>query len=116
VFLVCASDGAWTLHDLAVLSALADDVRARLPGYDGQPRAAVSLSFDAISPRAWFADDQLRGRGGWVLGAAWLRSWMLAFGPEHGLRAGDVRRLDAASGPRWERRSTARLPSRPVQG
>ena len=111
VFLVCPSDGAWTLHDLEIMSELADEVRERLPGYDGQPHAAVCLAFDAMKPRAWFGGQQLRGRGGWVLGADWLQRWIFAFGPEHGLRNGDIRRLDEASGPLWERRSTARLPA-----
>jgi hypothetical protein len=116
VFLVCASDGAWTLHDLEIMSELADEVRERLPGYDGQPHAAVCLAFDAMEPREWFGGERLRGRGGWVLGADWLQSWIFAFGPEHGLRNGDIRRLDEASGPLWERRSTARLPTNANHG
>jgi hypothetical protein len=110
VFVVCASDGAWTLHDLHVMSELGEQVHRRLPGYDGQPHAAVCLAFDAMKPREWFGGERLRGRGGWVLGADWLQRWIFAFGPEHGLRNGDIRHLDEASGPIWERRSTARLP------
>jgi hypothetical protein len=116
VFLVCASDGAWTMHDLEIMSELADEVRERLPGYDGQPHAAVCLAFDAMKPREWFGGERVRGRGGWVLGADWLQRWIFAFGPEHGLRDGDIRRLDEASGPLWERRSTARLPARANHG
>jgi hypothetical protein len=110
VFLVCPSDGAWTLHDLVIMSGLADEVRLRLPDYEGRPHVAVCLAFDAMRPREWFGGEQLRGRGGWVLGADWLQRWIFAFGPEHGLRNGDIRRLDEASGPLWECRSTARLP------
>jgi hypothetical protein len=116
VFLVCPSDGAWTLHDLEIMSELADEVRRRLPGYDGEPHAAVCLAFDAMEPREWFGGERLRGRGGWVLGADWLQRWIIAFGPEHGLRSGDIRRLDEASGPLWERRSTARLPANANHG
>jgi hypothetical protein len=111
VFLVCPSDGAWTLHDLHVMAELGEEVHRRLPGYDGEPHAAVCLAFDAMKPREWFGGQRLRGRGGWVLGADWLQRWIIAFGPEHGLRSGDIRRLDEASGPLWERRSTARLPA-----
>jgi hypothetical protein len=44
-------------------------------------------------------------------GSDWLKKWMFSFGPEHGLRNGDVRRLHEAAGPFWDRRSTARLPA-----
>jgi hypothetical protein len=111
VFAICPTDGAWTLHDLHVLSELGDGVRRQLPGYDGPVRAAVCLAFDEMKPRAWFGGQGERGRGGWVLGLDWLASWMFSFGPEHGLGNGDVRRLDEASGPFWDRRSTARLPA-----
>jgi hypothetical protein len=111
VFLICPSDGAWTLHDLRVMSALGERVRQRLPGYAGEPHAAVCLAFDEMAPRAWFGGEQLRGHGGWVLGVDWLQTWIFGFGPEHGLGNGDVRRLHEASGPFWERRSTARLPA-----
>jgi hypothetical protein len=111
VFLICASDGAWTLDDLPVMSELGDQVSQRLPGYDGEPHAAVCLAFDEMKPRAWFGGEELRGRGGWVLGVDWLQRWIFDFGPEYGLRSGDIRALDEASGPFWDRRSTARLPS-----
>lgn len=110
IFAICATDGAWTLHDLHVLSELGDDVRLLLPDFDGSVHAAVCLAFDEMKPRAWFGGEGERGRGGWVLGLDWLRRWMFNFGPEHGLRNGDIRRLDEASGPFWDRRSTARLP------
>jgi len=64
-----------------------------------------------MKPRAWFGGEPQRGRGGWVLGAARLQAWMFGFGPEHGMRNGDVRQLDEASGPFWNRRSSARLPA-----
>jgi hypothetical protein len=110
VFVICASDGAWTLHDLDALSRLADEVNSLLPGYDGTVHAAVCLAFDAMTPRRWFGGEEQRGRGGWVLGIDRLQQWIVSFGPEHGLHAGDIRRLDEASGPIWDRRSTARLP------
>lgn len=116
VFLICASDGAWTLDDLHVMSELGDEVRHRLPGYDGKPHAAVCLAFDEMKPRAWFGGEELRGHGGWVLGVGWLQSWIFGFGPEHGLLNGDIRHLDEASGPFWDRRSTARLPASPNFG
>ena len=110
VFAICPTDGAWTLHDLHVLSELADRVRRQLPGYEGLVHAAVCLAFDEMKPRSWFGGEGERGRGGWVLGLDWLRSWMINFVPQHGLRDGDIRHLDEASGPFWDRRSTARLP------
>ena len=111
VFLICASDGAWTLDDLHVMSELGDQVGKRMPGYDGEPHAAVCLAFDEMKPRTWFGGEELRGHGGWVLGVDWLQRWIFGFGPEYGLRNGDVRALDEASGPFWDRRSTARLPT-----
>jgi hypothetical protein len=110
VFVICASDGAWTLHDLDALSRLAREVQQQLPGYDGAVHAAVCLAFDAMAPRTWFGGEEQRGRGGWVLGVDRLQQWIVSFGPKHGLPAGDIRRLDEASGPIWDRRSTARLP------
>ncbi len=115
-FLICASDGAWTLYDLRVLHLLGDQVRQRLPGYDGHAHPAVCLAFDEMRPRAWFGGDQLCGHGGWVLGIDWLQRWIFGFGPQYGLRNGDIRRLDELSGPFWERRSIARLPASPNFG
>jgi hypothetical protein len=115
-FLICASDGAWTLQDLHVMSELGDQLRQQLPGYDGQPHAAVCLAFDEMKPRAWFGGEELRGHGGWVLGVDWLQRWIFGFGSEQGLGNGDIRRLDDASGPFWNRRSTARLPATPNFG
>ncbi len=111
VFAICATDGAWTLEDLRVMSELGGDVHAQLPGYDGPVHGLVCLAFDDMKPRAWFGGEPQRGRGGWVLGVAWLQAWMFGFGHEHGLRNGDVRQLDEASGPFWNRRSSARLPA-----
>jgi len=116
VFVICASDGAWTLEDLRVMSVLGVEIRRRLPGYDGEPRAAMCLAFDETKPRAWFGGEDFRGHGGWVLGVNWLRTWIFGFGWAHGLRNGDIRRLDEAAGPFWDRRSTARLPVVPNLG
>jgi hypothetical protein len=110
VFVICASDGAWTMHDLDVLSGLAGEVRKRLPGYEGTVHAAVCLAFDELEPRSWFGGEDQQGRGGWVLGIDWLQTWIVAFGPAHGLRGDDVYRLHELAGPIWGRRSVARLP------
>lgn len=109
--MICATDGPWTLHDLDVLPEVGDDVRRQLPGNEGPVHAAACLAFDEMKPRAWFGGQGERGHGGWVFGLDWLRRWMFSFGPEHGLRNGDIRRLDEASCPFWDRRSTARLPA-----
>jgi hypothetical protein len=50
VFLICASDGAWTLDDLHVMSELGDNVGQGLPSYVGEPRIAVCLAFDDMKP------------------------------------------------------------------
>jgi hypothetical protein len=111
VFALCPSDGAWTIDDLAVMSDVAGHVRQQLPGYAGPVLGAVCLAFDDLRPRTWFGGETQQGRGGWLLGLDWLLPWMFSFGPEHGLRNGDVRCLDEASGPSLNRRSTARLPA-----
>jgi hypothetical protein len=110
VFLVCATDGAWTPDDLYVLSDAAAEVRSQLPGYDGRVHAAVCMAFDEMEPRSWYGGEEHQGRGGSVMGIDWLKKWLFSLGPEHGLLNGDVRRLDEASGPFWDRRSRARLP------
>ena len=111
MFAIGPTDGAWNLRDLRVLSELGEHVRRQLPGYDAPVHAAACLAFDQMKPRAWYGGQDEHGRGGWVLGLDWLHSWMLSFGPDHGIHAGEIRRLDEASGPFWDRRSTARLPS-----
>jgi hypothetical protein len=110
VFLICASDGAWTLDDLQVISALGDQVGKRMPGHDGVPHAAVCLAFERdeaarLVRRREAARARRMGPRGGLAAAVDPR-----FGPECGLRNGDVRALDEASGPFWDRRSTARLP------
>ena len=54
VFTLCATDGAWTMYDLEVLSRLGDKLRDRLPGYRGRVEAVVCLAFDHAEPRAWY--------------------------------------------------------------
>jgi hypothetical protein len=107
VFVICATDGAWNLRDLHRMSALGARVLQLLPDYDGPAHAAACLAFDHMAPRSWNDEHG----GGWVLGLQWLRRWMLGFGPKHGLRTGDLTHLNAAAGPFWDRRSTARLPA-----
>jgi hypothetical protein len=68
VYVICATDGAWTLHDLHALSDVADDVHGQLPGYDGPVRAAVCLAYDEMNPRSWFGGELQHGQGGWVMG------------------------------------------------
>ncbi len=110
VFTLCASDGAWTLYDLEVLSRLGDELRDRLPGYRGRVEAVVCLAFDHAEPRAWYGGAERGGRGGWLLGVDHLLPWLYGWGPEHGLAAEDVSRIAVEAGPHWRRRSTARLP------
>jgi hypothetical protein len=116
VFAICPTDGAWTADDLVLLDESAERVRDQLPGFDGPVHGAACLVFDDLEPRTWFGGEPQRGRGAWLLGLDWLLPWMFSFGPEHGLRNGDVRRLDAASGPFLSRRSAGRLPATPNFG
>jgi hypothetical protein len=111
VFAICPTDGAWTIDDLGVMSDLAERVRRQLPDAAGPVHAAVCLAFDDLKPRTWFGGEAQRGRGAWLLGLDWLLPWMFSFGPEQGLRNGDLRRLDETAGPTWERCRTARLPA-----
>ena len=116
VFVLAATDGAWTIHDLDALSDSADDVRSQLRGYHGPAHAVMCLACDEMTPRRWHSGTTPEGRGGWVLGLDWLTKWIFSFGPQHGLRNGDVRHLREASGPFWNKRSTARLPQTPNVG
>ncbi len=110
VFVLCATDGAWTLYDLEVLSRLGDELRDRLPGYQGRVEAVVCLAFDQAEPRSWYGGADHGGRGGWVLGVDELLPWLDGWEPGRGLAADDVSRIVAKAGPHWRRRSTARLP------
>jgi hypothetical protein len=111
VFAIRPADGPWTLDELAVMAALGERVRAQLPGYAGPVHVAVCLAFEHARPRIWFAGESHQGRGGWLLGVDSLLPWMFGFGPEHGLRVGDVRRLHQVAGPSWERCRSARMPA-----
>jgi hypothetical protein len=109
LFTLSATDGAWTMDDLATLSQLGDELRVRLPGYRGQVHAVVCLAFDASTPRTWHGGVDLDGRGGWVLGVDALWPWLCSREPEHGIAPADLDRLHTAAGPHWRRRSTTRL-------
>lgn len=108
VFVICATDGAWTQHDLDALWSAGDTLRGQLPGYDGPVHAVVCLAFDQQPPRAWrFAATGWRD--GWLVGLDDLWPWMDAWPGDEGVNADDVRRLDFASGPRWDRAGATRL-------
>ncbi|HWK25187.1 MAG TPA: hypothetical protein VNS09_01410 [Solirubrobacter sp.] len=108
VFVMCATDGAWTQHDLEALSSAGDAVRGHLVGYDGPVHAVVCLAFDQQPPRTWqFAATGWRE--GWLVGLDDLWPWMNTWPGDEGINADDVRRLDFASGPRWDRDHATRL-------
>jgi hypothetical protein len=111
IFALCATDGAWTLYDLEVLSSLGDELRDRLPGYRGRVEAVVCLAYDRANPRAWYGGPDRGGRGGWVVGINQLLPWLHGWGAELGLAPGDVSRIAVEAGPHWQRRSTPRLPA-----
>jgi hypothetical protein len=112
VFVLAASDGAWTMGDLEGLASAGEHVRELLPGYPGPVHAGVCLAFDEMAPRRWHGGTERAGRGGWVLGIDWLQAWLYAQRPEQGIGSEELRRLHAEAGPRWSRRGTARLPGR----
>jgi len=101
VFVLWATDGAWTLADLRFMADRAAEVRRRLPGYGGPVHAAMCLAFDEIQPRSWFGGQEHGGRGGWVLGVDRLRPWLLSFGTEHGLRVGIGTLAEVGHAARW---------------
>jgi hypothetical protein len=110
VFLLCATDGAWDVHDLVGLSRLSARAQERLPGYRGRVHAGVCMVFDEQPPRTWYAGLEHDGHGGWVLGLDWLQRWLYNFDSAAGPDAGDISALLEAAGPIWHRRTTARLP------
>jgi hypothetical protein len=116
VFVICATDGAWTLDDVRAMSELADEVARPLADDRVPVHAAVCLAFDEHAPRAWFGGVPQRGRGGWVVGLDWLTPWLRSFEPLPGIRDDDIRRLNRAAGPDWSRRVSARLPVAPRFG
>lgn len=112
VFVVRATDGAWTIDDIDALACAGEALGRQLPDYGGAVHAAICLAFDQVTPRKWHGGVEQRGRGGWVLGIDSLEPWLYRQCVEYGIGGEDLRRLDAAALPRWERRSTRRLPDR----
>ena len=53
VFVVCATDGAWTIGDLQALTALADRLQRQLPGWAGEIQVVMCLAFDRTEIRSW---------------------------------------------------------------
>jgi hypothetical protein len=94
-----------------VLDRIGHDLRAQLPDYRGSLRAAVCLAFDEQAPRRWHGGPNEQGRGGWVLEIDWLKAWLDGRELQDGLGVEELRRLDAAAGPRWDRRVMSRLPA-----
>ena len=111
LFALAATDGAWTMRDIDVLCRVGEQLLGQLPDYHGPVHAAVCLAFDEMAPRNWHGGTDIVGRGGWVLGIDWLKAWLSSHAPHGELGVEQLRRLDAAAGPRWERRVTARLPA-----
>ena len=116
VFAICPTGAPCTPDELVLIDESAERVRAQLPGYAGRVHGAACVVLEELEPRRWFGGEAQSGRGAWQLSLDWLLPWMFSFGPEHGLRNGDVRRLDEASGPSLNRRRTPRLPATPHRG
>ncbi|RKQ90814.1 hypothetical protein C8N24_0629 [Solirubrobacter pauli] len=110
LFAICATDGAWTMQDLAALAAAGGELRATLPDYRGPVTAVVCIAFDDAEPRSWHSPSV---GGGWVVGVERLREWLHACRCEDGFSREDIASLHSAAGPHWQRHSILRLP--PVQ-
>ncbi|MBE2318380.1 hypothetical protein DVA67_020530 [Solirubrobacter sp. CPCC 204708] len=107
LFVVCATDGAWTMHDLEALTAAGDELRAVWPHYHGPVVATICLAFDDAEPRSWHSPAVA---GGWVVGIGQLATWLHARATDTGISPADIATLHAASGPHWQRKSVPRLP------
>lgn len=107
LFAVCATDGAWTMHDLEALTAAGDELRAAVPQYHGPVVATICLAFDDAEPRSWHTPAIAVG---WVVGIGQLSTWLHARASDTGISPADIATLHAASGPHWQRQSVPRLP------
>ena len=116
VFAICPTGGSCSPDELVLIDEAAERVREQLPGYEGRVYGAACLLLEDLEPRRWFGGEAQSGRGAWQLSLDWLLPWMFSFGPEHGLRNGDIYRLDEASGPSLNRCRTPRLPATPHRG
>jgi hypothetical protein len=116
VFAICPTGGPCSPDELVLIDEAAERVREQLPGYEGRVHGAACLVLEDLEPRRWFGGEAQSGRGAWQLSLDWLLPWMFSFGPEHGLRNGDVHRLDEASSSSANRCSAARLPATPNFG
>jgi hypothetical protein len=112
VFVLRATDGAWSMAELDELCLAGKALARAWPAYAGPVRAAVCTAFASAAPRAWYGGAALSGRGGWVLGVDGVREWLQGFAPAAGLGIDALRGLDRAAGPHWQRARTPRLPSR----
>jgi hypothetical protein len=116
-FLILGETGVftlWTLFgpaqwgDLTLVNTVAEEIKDRLPGYQGPVRAGMCRALEpAITPRWWYRTETRRGC--WVMGLDWVIPWLEHFGPEQGLGVEDVARLNALAGPHWGR-PTAPVP------
>ena len=86
VFLLAPGQG-WTPTSLQRLDAAACHLANDLPGYPDPARSVAVVPTG--SPTSWFDDD---GRGGWVVGEAWLLHWLIGF-RDQGFARGDITRL-----------------------
>ncbi len=123
VFVLCATDGPWTIRDLQTLTALADRLQRQLRGWDGEIQVVMCLAFETTEIRRWVGGSPEPSSPeppyrGWVIGIDDLVHWLTAYEPErgHGLRRDDIRRLDLEALPRWDEHQTARFPKTPNFG
>jgi hypothetical protein len=118
IFVLCATDGPWTIRDLQTLTALADRLQRHLPGWEGEIQVVMCLAFETTEIRSWVGGDPEARYRGWIVGIDDLAQWLVAFDSGHseGLHPSDIRLLDQKALPRWDRNATARLPKTPNYG
>src|SRR4051794_26670813 len=118
LFVVCVTDGRWTIGDLEILTALADRLQRQLPGWDGEVQVVMVVAFDTSDIRFWAGGKPDTPYRGWVLGIDDLTQWLRDFESEHGggLARGDIRRLNREAVPDWDRHRPPRLPKTPNYG
>lgn len=104
IFVISATYAPGHWDDVITVSTLARKIQALVPGYDGEVRPAICHPFSATEPRIWHrADERGHWVSAWLVGGDSVLRWVLHFGSERGLTAGDLGRFDALAKPNWLR-------------
>jgi hypothetical protein len=116
IFVVSATYAPGHWDDVIAVSRLAGKIQVLLPGYGGQVRPAICHPFSATEPRIWHRPDE-HGEwvGAWLVGGDSVAGWLLRFGCEHGLSAGDLVLFDDLARPNWLKGAIPTAPSWPPE-